>query len=131
MTAAPLKRYCFLSSVSVRIALRGYMTAAPLKQDHAIRIPCETEFSPRLHDRGPIEASSRCSEEPPRLALRGYMTAAPLKLVRDDSPRGAGPDSPRLHDRGPIEAIKATGERSIAAISPRSHDRGPIEADPS
>ena len=56
------------------------MTAAPLKQTKAPTLYALYEGSPRLHDRGPIEAAeTRASGNPLPAPLRGYMTAAPLK----------------------------------------------------
>ena len=38
------------------LTLRGYMTAAPLKRRYQTGSPAPLPSSPRLHDRGPIEA---------------------------------------------------------------------------
>ena len=56
MTAAPLKRVSLERYSDKPFSLRGYMTAAPLKLGDDIILSRKGSCSPRLHDRGPIEA---------------------------------------------------------------------------
>ena len=104
MTAAPLKLFRYNPLAVIFGSLRGYMTAAPLKRKYGITFRPLCGNSPRLHDRGPIEAP------PTRAAFEISIS------------------SPRLHDRGPIEAMRRTMAIAWIEGSPRLHDRGPIEA---
>ncbi len=56
MTAAPLKPGGELFVAFEDGPLRGHMTAAPLKPLHFLEGNSADLFSPRSHDRGPIEA---------------------------------------------------------------------------
>src|SRR3990172_7080756 len=112
----------------------------------------ERPRSPRLHRRGPIEASARrpilpswrslhgftavaplkqdqsLAERWKDAGLHGFTAVAPLKLIHTSEPTDDTNASPRLHRRGPIEASWAQASRRAMRSSPRLHRRGPIEA---
>ncbi len=80
MNAAPLKRIEIVSSLSVLVAFRVPMNAAPLKRTADRLGHCSKRRFPRSYERGPIEA---------RVALVVSSLAKPF---------------PRSYERGPIEA---------------------------
>ncbi len=60
---------------------------------------------PRVHTRGPIEASTFANALKTLLAtIRGFTPAAPLKRFAGLAVRAKGNNYPRVHTRGPIEA---------------------------
>ena len=103
---------------------------------------------PRLHRRGPIEATAAESAVPcKRKLFHGFIAVAPLKLVEHTPNVPAVLALPRLHRRGPIEAdvqrsqftelvVLFHGFIAVAPLKlrqrlpalPRLHRRGPIEA---
>ena len=92
---------------SIGILFHGFIAVAPLKRRCQSRLRRIAIVAlPRLHRRGPIEAS--------RSALQLGIGRRSL---------------PRLHRRGPIEACRIGVERSRSCRAlPRLHRRGPIEA---
>ena len=80
MTAAPLKHGVRQLVHLGNNAIRGHMTAAPLKPGPSLFRYRSPNNYPRSHDRGPIEAGLlRCIPHPKNIPIRGHMTAAPLK----------------------------------------------------
>ncbi len=130
MTAAPLKR----QSVSAQtfddgLAIRGHMTAAPLKLSIAKLTGPRCHPYPRSHDRGPIEASPSCAGWKMERSYPRSHDRGPVEASKTGRPRlPEFQDYPRSHDRGPIEASCVLNFGTAFTGYPRSHDRGPIEA---
>jgi len=84
----------------------GFIAVAPLKQDFRDLDGPVLDPLPRLHRRGPIEATGLWLASRPWLRLfHGFIAVAPLKLYFIPHSSERSSPLPRLHRRGPIEAI--------------------------
>ncbi len=86
---------------SPRLHRRG-----PIEASQALHDLLLCKSSPRLHRRGPIEAFPWvCPRNCLTSGLHGFIAVAQLKPEQQQDLRPTTAPSPRLHRRGPIEAI--------------------------